>query len=168
MCTIKSRAFSRILGFVCILLLFTSCSMHGEFFGRYGRITPNGEVTGLFESYIVNSNLNYYISGADSCPNAIMGIDKGYILVSDLWKKREFTTDKLKRLVKNTQSRAWDCGLMMHGFDILDDRGNDIGDWYSILSVRMPVKMVDENKVIIFTPPLDTYDKLKIERIDRD
>lgn len=83
---IKRRAFNNILGFVCILLLF--CSMHGlKTQGRYGKIKPSRGVTGLFESCIVNSSLNYYISGSESCPDAIMGIDKGYILVSDLWKK---------------------------------------------------------------------------------
>jgi len=165
---IKSRAFSGILGFVCILLLVTSCSMHGGFSGRYGGIAPNREATKSFESYSVSSDLNYYISGPDLYPNAIIGIDRRHVLVSDLWKKREFTPDELKILVRNMQSKAWEYGSMMHGFNVLDDRGNDIGDMYSILSVIITVKMVDENKVIIYTPPLDTYEKFKIKMRDSD
>ncbi|MEA1970713.1 MAG: hypothetical protein U9N37_03725 [Thermodesulfobacteriota bacterium] len=80
----------------------------------------------------------------------------------------EFTTVKLKCLVQNMQSRAWEYGSIMHGFDILNDEGNDIGDWYSILLAGMTVKMDGEDRVIIYTPPLDTYKKYKIKRRYRD
>ncbi len=167
---IKKVTFNSILGFAGILLmLMSSCSIHdGKIFGRYGKIAPDGVATQSFESCSVDGNLDYYASGPDLYPNAIIGIDRRYELVSDLWKKREFTPDDLKILVQNMQSKAWEHGSMMRGFNILDDMGNDIGDAYSILSVIMPVKMIDGNKVIVYTPPLDPYEKFKLRRLDTD
>ncbi len=160
----KRKTFNGILGVVCILF-FLSCSIRDlKTQERYGEMKPSGEVTELFESYTVDTNLNYYISGSDVVPNAIMGVDKRYSLVSDLWKKRDLTLDEMRSFVKNMQSRALEYGSMMHGFDILDDGGRDIGDWYSILSARTTVKMDGEDRVIIYTPPLETYEKFRIKR----
>jgi len=98
---IKKVTFNSILGFAGILLmLMSSCSIHdGKIFGRYGKIAPDGVATQSFESCSVDGNLDYYASGPDLYPNAIIGIDRRYELVSDLWKKREFTPDDLKILV---------------------------------------------------------------------
>jgi hypothetical protein len=106
---------------------------------------------------VVNTDLNYYITGSDICPNAIIGVDKEYTLVSDLWKKTEFTACTLKELVQFMKDEAFQYHEELFGFDILDDKGNDIGDWYSILSARTSVKMIGDKKVIIYTPPLDIY-----------
>ena len=57
---------------------------------------------------------------------------------------------------------------MLYGFDILDNRGNDIGDRYSILSLTTTVRILDGNKIAISTPPIDTYEgfRIKIMRPD--
>jgi hypothetical protein len=157
-----------MLFFICILLLLSCSASGGIVLGRYGKIIPDREAKVSFESYVVNDDFNYYISGPDSYPIAIIGVDKGYFLVSDLWKKRYLTSDMLKRLVLNMQSAAWEYRLMMHGFNIMDDRGNDIGDWYSILSAKTSVKMVGEKKIVINTPPIDTYEKFRMEVKDWD
>jgi len=162
---IRKKLLKSILGSLCILLFLVSCSTYGlKTRSQYGTMEPSGKVTESFESYTVNDNLNYYISGSDVVPNAIMGIDKRYILVSDLWKKRDFTGAELGSLVENMRSMALEYGSIMHGFDIVDNRGNDIGDWYSILSARTAVKMDGEYRVIIHTPPLETYKTFRIKK----
>jgi len=158
------RTVRTIIGCACILIFVASCSMRGGgSFGRYGRIEPDGGVMESFESYRVHTNLRYYISGPDLYPNALIGIDRRHVLVSDLWKERNFTRDGLKIIVENMRSKGWEYGAMMHGFNILDDGGNDVGDLYAILSVMITVEMLDENRVVIHTPPLDTYEKIKIK-----
>jgi hypothetical protein len=47
-------------------------------------MTLKGYVTKAFEKYQVNSNYNYYISGSDVYPNAIIGLDKALTLEPDL------------------------------------------------------------------------------------
>jgi hypothetical protein len=48
-------------------------------------------------------------------------------------------------------------GSAMHGFYVLDDKGNKIGVWYSLITGSIIIKMKEDNKVIIF-PPRDTLE----------
>ena len=148
---------------MCILVILLSFGCAGLLNGNYGKIVPDGNVMHAFESYQVNPDLNYYISGSDVYPNAIMGIDKRYSLNSTLWKKVEFTPQTLKSLVDDMKAKVSEINQTLHGFTILDTKGNDIGNWYSILSARTTVK-IEDHSVVISTPDLDTYDKYEIEK----
>ncbi len=158
---LKSK--KRVLSTMCILLILFSFGCAGLGLGNYGKIVPDGNVMHAFETYQVNPGLNYYTSGSDVYPNAIMGIDKRYSLNSTLWKKVEFTPQTLKALVDNMQAKVSEINQSLHGFTILDTKGNDIGIWYSILSARTTVK-IEDHSVVIFTPDLDTYDKYEYEK----
>ncbi len=123
----------------------------------YGKIRPSREVTAAYECFTVDPNLNYYISGSDTYPNAIIGIDKTWTLESDLWKKKDFVSQSMKELVQNMQSKSAEQILTLHGFDIFDNRGRKIGDWFSIMGLTMTVEITGERRVIVYTPPIDTY-----------
>jgi fructose 1,6-bisphosphatase len=142
-----------------ILMLSAGCA--GSLFMNYGKISPNMEVTNAFETYQINTEYNYYISGSDVYPNAIIGLDKGYTLESDLWKEVEMTPKRLRELVTDMKDKATtvNYGMPLYGFAMLDDKGNQIGVWYSILEAKTFLKMKDNRTVIIYTPDIDTYDK---------
>lgn len=148
---------------MCILLILLSFGCAGLHNGNYGKIVPDLGVMHAFENYQVNPDLNYYTSGSDVYPNAIIGIDKLYSLNSTLWKKVEFTPQTLKILVEDMNARVSEINQTLHGFTILDTKGNVIGNWYSILSARTTVR-IEDHSVFIFTPDLDTYDKYELER----
>ena len=124
---------------------------------RYGKIRPSQEATTAYECFSVDPGLNYYISGSDTYPNAIIGIDKTWTLGSDLWKKKDFVFQSMKELVQNMQSKSAEQMLTLHGFDIFDNRGRKIGDWFSIMGLTMTVEITGERRVIVYTPPIDTY-----------
>ena len=145
----------RAISVTCVFLILFSFGCAGLLSGNYGKIVPDGNVTQAFENYQVSPGLNYYISGSAVRPNAIIGIDKNSILSSKLWKKIELTPPILKDLVESMKDEVY----ILHGFNILDNKGNDIGDWYSILSARTLVKIEEDNKVIVFTPDIDIYEK---------
>ena len=145
---------------VCILLLLCASGCAGLRVSGYGHIDPSGDVTRAFENYEVKPGLNYYVSGSDMYPGAIIGIDKRYVLATELWKKKEFTPETLKELVLNMKTKAMDLGLIVvHGFNIVDEGGTDIGDWYSILHATTSVKRIEDNQFIIPPPPLDIYEE---------
>jgi hypothetical protein len=123
----------------------------------YGKIRPSREVTAAYECFRVDPNLNYYISGSDAYPNAVIGIDKAWTLESDLWKKKDLDSQGMKELVQNMQAKSAELILTLHGFDIFDNRGRKIGDWFSIMGVIMTVEITGERSVIVYTPPIDTY-----------
>ena len=133
-------------------------------FGRrirmhYGSLRPNGKVSERFEIYEVKPDLIYYTSGPDDYPRAIIGVDRELAFDSTLWKKRELTSEILKILVTNMESKTSQLNISLHGFDILDNSGHYIGDWFSILGIHTTIKVGKDNRVTIYPPPSNVYDR---------
>jgi hypothetical protein len=142
-----------IAGLAVIILLII-----GRFSGgRYGELRPSEEATRAFEDTRINADTQYYLSGSETFPNALMGIDRSWTLETDLWKRRELTADELSGLVGQMRVKAMGQVATPQGFDILDDRGNKIGEWYSQPGMHIAVEMKGERRVSISTPPQDLY-----------
>lgn len=174
----KNWVFTLFLVSIAALFLFSGCAgMHIKT-EAYGTIKPNKAVTQAFESYTVKPDHIYYVSGSESHPTAIIAIDKRYTLVSTLWKKRIVDPGKalypedapyplgikftLRYYVEGMHQMAHsEAYYSMTGFDILDDKGNDIGDWYSLLHARTVVRMLGENSVSVTPPGIDLYDRFE-------
>ncbi|MGZ6220225.1 MAG: hypothetical protein ACXWMV_09540 [Syntrophales bacterium] len=128
---------------------------------NYGSIVADGRVMEAFDKFQVNPNYDYFYSGSEVYPNAVMGLDKSYTLESDLWKKVDMTPAKLREIVTSMKDKAATVNLMtsLHGFVILDDKGKRIGVWYSILkaTANSSVKMKDSKTVLIDTPDINTW-----------
>ncbi|MGZ3596429.1 MAG: hypothetical protein ACXWMS_01005 [Syntrophales bacterium] len=128
---------------------------------NYGSIVADGRVMEAFDKFQVNPNYDYFYSGSEVYPNAVMGLDKSYTLESDLWKKVDMTPAKLREIVTSMKDKAATVNLMtsLHGFVILDDEGKRIGVWYSILkaTANSSVKMKDSKTVLIDTPDINTW-----------
>jgi hypothetical protein len=73
------------------------------------------------------------------------------------WKKKDLSSQDMKELVQNMLAKSAERILTLHGFDIFDNRGRKIGDWFSIMGVIMTVEITGEKRVIVHTPPIDTY-----------
>ncbi|MCE5262310.1 MAG: hypothetical protein LLG97_02115 [Deltaproteobacteria bacterium] len=134
---------------VALLLIIVTYS--GE---RYGELRPNEEVTQAFRT---DPGKDYYLSGPDPYPNAIMGIDKSWMLEGDLWKRKDLTAGGMEELVGNMRSKAAERGGFLQGFDILDDRGRKIGEWLSAPGMNATVWMKGGDRVAISTPPLNVH-----------
>lgn len=68
------------------------------------------------------------------------------------------TPEIFTRIVTNMQMRLLSCcGQRQAGFVILDDKGKQIGIWYSLLMGNIGVKMKEDAKVIIYPPKEDIY-----------
>jgi hypothetical protein len=152
--------YGRIIFCVIACAAFISCAAGTVALNKnWGKITPDSNVRNSFEKYEVNADLNYYISGSDVYPNAILGLNKSYTLDSTLWKKVELTEATLQELVTDMKSRAINFGQGQFGFAVLDDQGKQIGVWYSILAAATSIQMKEDKKVMIYTPDYDTYEK---------
>ena len=149
----------KIFSWASFVFVMTSVIGCATLFKDYGKIEPNYELTRSIGRYQIDPDLNYYISGPASTPNAIMGLKKSYTLDSDLWKKIEMTPDVIKNLVYNMHLRAAGLSVRLQGFFILDNKGRQLGIFYSLSDVNTFVKMQDENTVIINTPLIDTFFK---------
>jgi hypothetical protein len=103
--------------------------------------------------------MNYYYSGPDAYPNALIGVKKEYVLDNDLWKPIDPDPSVFKKTLYWMQNdpRYHSSGYK-RGFAIKDTQGKPVGVWYSSLSVKtMIVKMGTGNTVIVYTPELVPY-----------
>jgi hypothetical protein len=144
---------SRIIS-VVLLCSIWGCAVYSK---GYGALNPDQNVTRSFEAFQMNPNFAYYYSGSETYPNAIIGLDKKYKLEPDLWKQMDTTPKNFKDMITQMQTKALSYRLSQHGYAILDDRHRQIGVWYSIISATTSVKMIDDQTVLIYTPPLGTY-----------
>jgi len=153
------RKYSISLIIIFLTLLFSVWGCTGVFRG-YGGLDLDQRTTRAFETFQIKPGLNYYYSGSDVYPNALIGIDQKYKLEpADLWKKWTPTEQAFKEIISQMQGRASSIGHSQYGFNILDDRERVIGIWYSIITAPTTVKIIDEQTVLIHTPDLDTYTK---------
>jgi len=142
-----------------LLLVLQGCAaMH---FRDYGRFSPDSKAAQAFERYQVDPGMNYYISGSEVHPNALMGLDKNYVLESTLWKRVEMTPARLKEIVTDMKSKTSTIHQSLFGFSLIDPQGKPVGIWYSILSARTAFQMKENNRVMIHTPDLRTYEKFE-------
>ncbi len=137
---------------LCMALLLSGCVA-----GRYGEIKPDWQATQDFDAFRIDPNMNYYYSGPDLFPNALIGLKKEYILDNDLWKPIKPTPASFRDMILHMQEKARDYREFQHGFLMCDDKGKPIGVWYSILKARTFVKMGEDNKVVVYTPDLMIY-----------
>ena len=148
-----------------LVLALSGVGCAGLLAGKYGSIVPDGLAAEAFESFQLNAGLNYYVSGSDEHPNAMLGLNREYSLDSTLWKKIDPTPARFRDLVLQMQTRAGQIGQRQYGCAVLDDQGRQIGIWYSILPARSPVVMKGDRHVEVYTPAIDTY--IKYEASER-
>jgi len=126
----------------------------------YGSINPDMNVTRSFEAFQVNPNFSYYILVLTHIPTHWLGSVKS-ISWSRIFGKNGNQPKDFKDKIHEMQTQALILRQSQHGFAILDDRGRQIGVWYSIPGATTQVKMQDDKTVLIYTPPLDTYGILR-------
>jgi hypothetical protein len=152
-----------------LYLLLASClsimACTGTLFKNYGRIDPSREATQAFESYRVNAEFRYFTSGPLVYPNALIGLHRDYRLdPRTLWKEETMTPERMKEIVQFMQMKALEYRAVLHGFDMLDDKGRQIGVWYSIMTAPTLVRMQEDGTVRIDTPDLETYKQTRSEK----
>lgn len=155
------RKWKTFLSAVCIMLLLLSSGCASMPLKNYGSIVAEGRVMEAFDKFQVNPNYDYFYSGSEVYPSAVMGLDKSYTLESDLWKKVDMTPAKLREIVISMKDKAATVNFTasLHGFAILDNKGKQIGVWYSILkaTTNSSVRMKDSKTVLIDTPDINTW-----------
>ncbi|MDD5169069.1 MAG: hypothetical protein PHN75_09640 [Syntrophales bacterium] len=145
----------RLAGLVVLALMMIGCA---SFRASYGTIDIDEAIQARFEAYQHDPDMNYYWSGSEAHPTAIMGLKKAYALDNDLWKPMDPDPKAFTNFVKSMQEIARQYALQQRGFIIKDPQGKAIGVWYSLIQIKpMTVRMGEDNKVNIYTPELFVY-----------
>jgi len=148
----------RIIRALCLLALAATLSnCTATALQNAGTIRESGDITKKYRSLTIDSNYNYYWSGTEINPDAIMGIDKNLTVQSKFWHQVDMTTEQLEYWVTWGDRQFADEGFSTRylgkymGAYILDDQGNVVGDWYS--KKDWGIFEFPGNNVIIPHPP---------------
>lgn len=127
------------------------------FMGRsgesYGTLKPSDPATENFQSHQPVPDLDYYFSGPESHPIAIIGVEKRFRFGSaDHWMRVRPGEDSLKQLIAGMQSKALQLNQNLRGFEMVDQRGERVGEWYSALGIQAVIKRTGIDRVEIYPP----------------
>jgi hypothetical protein len=135
---------------LCIGFIVFFMSRSGE---NYGMLKPSESATASFESYSQAPDLDYYYSGPESHPLAIIGVEKKFRFDSAKhWMKIGPGQDSLKQMTEGMQSRALQLNQNLRGFEMVDQRGERIGEWYSAVGVHAVIKRTGIDSVEVWPP----------------
>jgi hypothetical protein len=144
----KTVLFIVIALFIGFIVLFISRS--GE---NYGMLRPSTDATAQYQSFRLVADQDYWFSGPESYPVAIIGVERRFRFDTAGHWERVDGEQAMKRLVAGMQSRALQMNRNLGGFEMLDHRGERIGDWYSAPGVQAVIKRTGIDSVEIYPPP---------------
>jgi hypothetical protein len=134
--------------FIGFIVLFISRS--GE---NYGMLNPSADVTAAFESHRPVPDLDYWFSGPESHPVAVIGVGKRFRFDSaEHWMRVKPGEESLERLIAGMQSKAMQRNLNLQGFEMVYQRGERIGEWYSVAGIQAVIKRTGIDSVEIWPP----------------
>jgi hypothetical protein len=146
-CSGKSVIYRQML-VICLLIgavIVSGCA------NNYGRVVRSSEVTAAFEQGQAVGSYNYYYSGREGSPYALIGIDKAYKVPSKLWQPFVPSTEVLQRkatfIYKNYDEAPY-------GAEIIDPDGQRIGVWYSrVLAVHSEIDTEAKTVSVLYRDP---------------
>lgn len=142
------RAIPTWLAVAALMLIFAGCN------NTYGRFTRDAQVDQAFRTGAHQPEYNYYYSGRDDMPYAIIGIEQNYTVPSRYWIPFEPEPALLKKMSGNVYGKDL---YQPYGSVIRDPEGKAIGVWYSSVFERS-VTVDQENRTvqILFRNPENT------------
>jgi hypothetical protein len=148
--------FSIPIAGLAIVLLVACAHSNLQNWGHYA---PDTVVTQSYEAAQLNPAYQYFYSGPDTGPTAILGLKKEYKLVTDIWQKIEPNQAALGKILDGMRTRTFGVGQSLKGYILYDHNNNPIGTWYSIFAASPSIHMLGPNEVEIYSPPSDLYER---------
>ena len=151
MVTIKKdelRAKTQLLIYSLILatmaVIFAGCAAPIS-----GRLQSSPEVTGVFQNSRILPDHQYYISGFQRVPYAIIAVDNNYQLRAGRWQPIDMDPTSLNQLIYRMES-VYSLNPR-GGLEVLDPEGNRLGAWYSS-QYQTRVKREKDNRIVVVNP----------------
>ncbi len=144
------RLFAAVL--VAFFIAVPGCA------GNYGKISKDAEINESFLRGEILPDYDYYYTGPEGVPSAILRIRKDYGLAGDLWRPFDPSEATLRRWVENLDFQYKNrVRYYPYGYRVVYCDGDVIGGWYSIWDWTA-VECLEGKKVNVYPPPLgDPY-----------
>ena len=139
----KNHLLLRNCALLLCALLLAGCSAPIS-----GRLERSSEATEIFKNNQILANHQYYISGDQRIPFAIIAIDNNYQLKFDRWRAIDMNSTQLSQLTYRMEQVY---SISPRGSWILDHDGTRLGIWYSSQSQTL-VKRDRQNRIVVVNP----------------
>ena len=134
-----------LVAMAVIILMVAGCNKN------YGSFARSGQVGQAFLSGDHQADYQYFYSGRDNMPYAIIGIDRSYTVPSRYWIAFEAESEKLKKMSDNMFGKHRYSPTGLH---ILDPEGKIIGVWFSsVISHSVSVDQENRTVEVLFDNP---------------
>jgi hypothetical protein len=137
-----ARLFS-VLFFVSATVFLVACSS-----ATYGRLENSPEVTQVFKNGEILSKHQYYVSGFQGVPYAIIAIDSNYQLRPGRWRPLDLDSAALNQILYRMD---FVYSLIPRGAWIVDHEGHRLGVWYSS-QYQTTVERRKNNQIMVVSP----------------
>jgi hypothetical protein len=131
------------LSLLWITVFFVGCGSV-----TYGRLENSPEITQVFKNAQILSNFQYYTSGFQRVPYAIIAIDSKYQLRSGSWQPLDMDSSTLNQIVYRMDQVY---SLTPRGAWIVDVKGNRLGVWYSS-QYQTTVQREKDDQIMVVSP----------------
>ncbi len=160
--TLMKNRKTVLRGWVSGILMLLTFALLAGCAANSGRLAVNHEVTNAFRQARVLPDYNYYFSGREYQPRAILGIHKDYRLGEGLlWRRVKLTQGKLAAWISQINSSDMaNFRSGYRGYSIYDAEGREIGVWYSAVDWTT-IKKGTGNEVFVYTPSRDPNEGLQ-------
>ena len=138
----KARLFLPVI-LALMTFFFAGCGS-----ATFGRLQNSPEVTEAFRKSQILSNHQYYISGFQRVPYAIIAIDPNFQLRSGRWRPIDMDSSTLNQIVYHMEHVY---SLTPRGAWIVDHEGNRLGVWYSS-QYQTKVTRENNNRIVVVSP----------------
>lgn len=145
----SSVATARLLsGLFLVFLMSMTLVFAGCGSVTYGRLENSPEVTQVFKDGKILSNHQYYVSGFQRVPYAIIAIADKYQLQPGRWQPLDINSTALNQMVYRMDHVY---SLIPRGAWILDHEGHRLGVWFSS-RYQTTVQREKNNQVMVASP----------------
>jgi hypothetical protein len=132
-----------LLGRQALLAAFIIAFLAGCL-ANYGRLEINSAVEQAFRNYEILDHYQYYYSGRENKPSAIIGIDPAFQFSSKYWTAIE------PLQFRTMVGRMFPDYGFLYGAYILAPDGRKAGVWYSWVNIF--TAKFEDDRIIVFSP----------------
>ncbi|MGB7919697.1 MAG: hypothetical protein WCF40_06530 [Desulfobacterales bacterium] len=139
----KKNHPSRLFGLKALIASFGFAVLTGCL-ANYGRLEINSAVEQAFRNHEMLDHYQYYYSGRENKPSAIIGIDPAFQFSSKYWTAIE--PSQFETMV----GRMFPEYGFLYGAYILAPDGRKAGVWYSWVNIF--TAKFEDDRIIVFSP----------------
>jgi hypothetical protein len=140
----------RTVWIVALSVIAVGCASGGPHFERLVSVADT------FEQYELIPGYQYYISGREGKPIAIVALRDDYQLTSEHWRKVYPDREQLRKWIDRMRMQPGaEFNIEPNGARILDQQGNPIGVWYSVWAT--PILTFQSEKTISISRPMTVF-----------